>query len=167
MGGRGMPPVHSTPARCAHHGRPRTQGPQPVEGAIDLDEVALQQILHLLLRFCIRLRIQLRLRAGGPPCSGARPGLSTGGAGTQHCVHDAHTQELSAARREQPPRRCLSDARQTGATCGWGARAHRTTRSAAAAGRWGCCRRPSARPSATAAVTGRCCWPSLRAGRSR
>jgi hypothetical protein len=52
------------------HGAHRTEGAQPVEGAVDLDEVALQQVLHLLLRLRIRLRVCLRLRAGGPPCSG-------------------------------------------------------------------------------------------------
>lgn len=53
---------------CWHRGR--TQRAQTVEGAVDLDEVGLQQVFYFLLSLCIDFRIQLCLCAWrSPPCN--------------------------------------------------------------------------------------------------
>lgn len=44
-----------------------TQGAQAVESAVDLDEVRLEQVLHLLRRLRVRLRVKVRLRPWRAP----------------------------------------------------------------------------------------------------
>lgn len=65
----------------------RTQGTQPIEGAVDLDEVALQQVLDFFLCICIRLCIVLCLCAWrAPPCSEAATFGAPPGQRLLHCA---------------------------------------------------------------------------------